>query len=226
MSRVVRYFDYQLLQPLPGQSDPGAVLRVRSAATESSPVDDPRQQDPVERYGKILDAVRMRYRKLQRFARRLTNKYDNSAEYSFDDDSVQNVTDQLVETDHFLVWNEKYAAQGTYIVAPITLWNDPDAVRRLLSRVPMRSGQYARRRAAEAEAAVHDEVNENGEPQSNSQEEADDQPLIEYLLLFSPTSRWQWNGSVMAAELDFTDFALDDNRLRLVADTYTSSLSQ
>lgn len=226
MSRVVKYFDHQLLQSVQGQSDRGAVSRVRSAANDASPAEDPRQQDPVERYGKILDAVRMRYRKLQRFARRLTNKYDNSAEYSFDDESVQTIIDQLVETDHFLVWNEKYAAEGTYIVAPITLWNDPSAVQRLLSRVPTRTGQYARRKAAEAEAAVQEEVNENGEPQSNSQEDADDQPLIEYLLLFSPTSRWQWNGSVMAAELDFTDFALEDNRLRLVADTYKSSLSQ
>ena len=230
MSRVVRYFDQQILDPIKEPEDAlsnhdqtKAVSLLRrqepASATLARPPMSP--EEKVVWYGKILDAVRMRYRKLQRFARRLTSRYDTSAEYTFEDEFLQATFEQLIETDHFLVWNEKYAAEGTYVIAPITLWNDPSAIQRLLSGVPTRSGQSARRRAQEA--MVEPVVEEA--PDGAESEEVDDQPLVGYLLLFSPTCKFQWNGSVMAAELDFIDFALDDNRLRLIVDTATVSLS-
>lgn len=230
MSRVVRYFDQQILDPINEPEEalakhdsakPVSLLRRPDAQSSTVARAPMTTEEKVVWYGKILDAVRMRYRKLQRFARRLTSRYDNSAEYTFEDEFLQSTFDQLVETDHFLVWNEKYAAEGTYIIAPITLWNDPSAIQRLLSGVPTRSGQSARKRAQEAmiEPVVEEPVD------GAESEEVDDQPLVGYLLLFSPTCKFQWNGSVLAAELDFIDFALHDDRLRLVVDTATVSLS-
>lgn len=224
MSRVVKYFDEQLVElvtdPLEAatkiDSKPAPLLR-RSQELEGNKEDTSEAapnpaNDQLTHYGKILDAVRMRYRKLQRFARRLTSRYDTSAEYEFEDENLQFLIDQLVETDHFLVWNETYAAEGTYIIAPITLWNDPAAIQRLLVAVPTRSGQTARRKQ---EVEIEEEDDEGEEEDQSA-----------YLLFFSPTCKWQWTGSVMAAQVDFIHFALEDNRLRLVADTSTASLSQ
>lgn len=233
MSRVVRYFDRQLMDPIShsnknkkgdsAKSMPPLIRRAQDidqvkmhSASRTMTTDE-----MLVWYGKILDAVRMRYRKLQRFARRLTSRYDTSAEYEFAEDDLQTIINQLVDSDHFLVWNEQYAAQGTYIIAPISLWNDPGAVQRLLSTVPTRSGQTARRMAQEAAEPVIEEVNEHGEPVDEAEEQ-----FVAYLILFSPTTKWQWNGSVMAADLDFIDFDMEDDRLRLVADTSTASLSK
>ena len=231
MSRVCTYFDEQLLDPITEVEDTRNMAEatgkpvplIRRPAREAEAVQQMQRQMSMEEklvwYGKILDAVRMRYRKLQRFARRLTNRYDNSAEYSYPEDSIQPLLDQLVETDHFLVWDPRFSAEGTYIVAPVALWDDLDGVRGLLKHVPTRSGQGARRRAHElvAEAVIDGEGGEFAE---------EEEPEPHYLLLLTPTSQFQWNGGVMAADLDFVDFALDENRLRLVADTCTASLSQ
>ncbi len=76
MIRVCNYFDTQLHVPV--QMD-GSPLAASKSANRNKFLPDPdgtslkkRQMSPDEMllwYGKIMDAVRMRYRKLQRFAR-------------------------------------------------------------------------------------------------------------------------------------------------------------
>jgi mitogen-activated protein kinase kinase kinase len=74
MVRVCNYFDSQLHVPVP--LDRASVVRTRTSKKSQDGPDtqiiDQRPMDTEEMlvwFGKILDAVKMRYRKLQRFAR-------------------------------------------------------------------------------------------------------------------------------------------------------------
>ncbi len=77
MVRVCNYFDSQLHVPIPTDASPTAVNRAvallrKVQADPDATGKEKRRMSSEEMlvwYGKILDAVRMRYRKLQRFAR-------------------------------------------------------------------------------------------------------------------------------------------------------------
>ena len=77
MVRVCNYFDSQLLVPMPAVASPAAINKAAAVLRKAQAQDDSLGKDrkPMSSeemlvwYGKILDAVRMRYRKLQRFAR-------------------------------------------------------------------------------------------------------------------------------------------------------------
>lgn len=77
MVRVCNYFDSQLHVPAPAGDSPTAVNKavavLRKAKSDGDATGKEKRQMSAEEmlvwYGKILDAVRMRYRKLQRFAR-------------------------------------------------------------------------------------------------------------------------------------------------------------
>jgi len=76
MVRVCNYFDSQLHVPMPVDASPTAVNKavavLRKVRSHPDGLGDRRPMSAEEMlvwYGKILDAVRMRYRKLQRFAR-------------------------------------------------------------------------------------------------------------------------------------------------------------
>ncbi|KAF7367267.1 Protein kinase domain-containing protein [Mycena sanguinolenta] len=156
-------------------------------------------------YGKILDSVRLRYRKLQRFARDLTQRFSNAAEYELDNVRMDLFIRTLVETGHFLVYTRSYEEESTYIVASHTLRDRPDAVTRILT-----------------EAFDVDElINEDGsrvvgnKVQMTGEEE--DEP--QYILLLSPLSPFLWNGHTEERQ-DIPKIALDpkDNHVRLIAD--------
>ncbi|KAL7419864.1 Suppressor of Sensor Kinase (SLN1) [Cryptotrichosporon argae] len=141
-------------------------------------------------YGKVLDGLKMRYRKLQRFARRLTQRFDNSAEYALDNVDIDDFIEHLQQTGHFFVYTDLYEEHGTYIVADGTLWERPAAVRQLLFR------------------AFFD----------RPVDRADDDDVPEYILLISPRQNFAWTTGVMRLEIDRPiDFMLEDNRVRLVA---------
>jgi mitogen-activated protein kinase kinase kinase len=73
MLRVCNYFDSQLRIPIPSDNPSAAdkpLEMLRKA--QDNPWSERKAMTPEEMlvwYGKVLDAVRMRYRKLQRFAR-------------------------------------------------------------------------------------------------------------------------------------------------------------
>lgn len=226
MVRVCNYFDSQLHIPIPSSSttgnanDPLALMRGSKVSGR-----DRRRMTTEEMlvwYGKILDAVRMRYRKLQRFARRLSQRFDNSAEYAIQTEQIEDLVDVLVESGHFLVYTQSFEEKGTYVIADGTLWNDPYAIRQLLERafsvtVPSLHNSSARR-GSDPAPAIDENVPENGPTDAAVQILDENEDLAGYLLLLSPTNSFTWTGPVMKIDLDYIEFALDDNRVRLIAD--------
>jgi mitogen-activated protein kinase kinase kinase len=173
-------------------------------------------------YGKILESVRLRYRKLQRFARLvlhisshywpaysqyalfrvLTQRFSNSAEYNLEDVPLDIFITTLVATDHFLVYTQTYEEDGTYIVAPSVLRDRPNAIRRILLEA----------------FHVNEIVTDDGirEVFNADFHEGDDEDAG-YLLVISPRSQFLWNGLVLMLEIPKVDLDLKDNRVRLIA---------
>ncbi|KAF4547520.1 MAP kinase kinase kinase wis4-like protein [Elsinoe fawcettii] len=73
------------------------------------------------RYKNILDSVRVRQRKIFRFSRLLTQRFENATEYSInlDAEAMRELLDSLIVSGHFLVETEKSSndAPNTYIIA-------------------------------------------------------------------------------------------------------------
>ncbi|KAH9004199.1 kinase [Lactarius hatsudake] len=130
MVRVTNFFDAQLhlpvsQRPTSGQRRrPGPSVNGYVRAASQQDMDD---EQMISWYSKVLDSVRLRYRKLQRFVR-----YNNSAEYTLEDVQIDLFIAQLVETDHFLVFTQTYEEEGTYIIASRSLRDHPDYIRRML----------------------------------------------------------------------------------------------
>jgi mitogen-activated protein kinase kinase kinase len=162
--------------------------------------------------------------------RRLTQRFDNSAEYALEDDVLDTFIEQLQESGHFLVYTKVFEERGTYIMADGSLWNDPKAVRQILQRsfsiVVPTLGAGSRSRSAEP--AIDENLPENAEAHvasSVGDGSDDEEDLAGYLLLLSPRQNFAWTGAVMTIDLNYTDFALEDNRVRLIADGPTSRLA-
>lgn len=171
-------------------------------------------------YGKILDSVRLRYRKLQRFARCggrfytltiyrnissrvLTQRFSNSAEYSLEDVALDHFIATLVATDHFLVYTHSLEEDGVYVVAPNSLYDRSDSIRRLLT-----------------EAFHVDEITDDDGSRLAGNvgflgHEDDD---AQYLLVLSPQNHFLWNGRVMLVNMPMIELDMKDDRVRLIAD--------
>ncbi|KAJ7102342.1 hypothetical protein B0H15DRAFT_943268 [Mycena belliarum] len=208
MVRVTNYFDTQV--QVPTNKDVRSPRR-QKAANGQTPFEasgnkqQMTNEEMVSWYGKILGSVRLRYRKLQRFARELTQRFSNAAEYQLDNVRMDLFIRTLVETGHFLVYTRSYEEDSTYIVASPTLRDRPDAITRILT-----------------EAFDVDEViNEDGSRVVGSKAyltgEEEDEP--QYLLLLSPLSPFLWNGHT-EERLDIPKITLEpkDNHVRLIAD--------
>ncbi|ORY35800.1 hypothetical protein BCR39DRAFT_585399 [Naematelia encephala] len=225
MVRVCNYFDTQLHVPVLAKSTSRATLRKFQQDIDGSKEKRPMTPDEMfVWYGKILDAVRMRYRKLQRFARRLTQRFDNSSEYSLEDEDLDIFVHQMLETGHFLVYTQVFEERGTYIMADGSLWNDPDYIRQLLTRAFSMTLSTSRPRDQNAEQAADEPQVENGNA-GGSINGNDDEDQAGYLLLLSPRQNFAWTGAVMTLDLPYIDFALEDNRIRLIADGPMSRLA-
>ena len=116
----------------------------------------------------------------------------------------------LVSSDHFLVYTRSLEEDGIYLVASSSLFNRPDALRRILN-----------------EAFHVDEItNDDG---SHLLEEADvvghELDDAGYLLVLSPQTHFLWNGRVMVLSLPKMGLDLRDNRVRLIADGPQGRLS-
>ncbi|KAF9243846.1 hypothetical protein BU15DRAFT_42769 [Melanogaster broomeanus] len=208
MVRVANYFETQVRLPTSENS------QVRKAANPAfqgdiiaSSTSQMSDEQKVNWYGKILDNVRLRYRKLQRFARVLTQRFSNSAEYNLENVSLDLFIAALILTDHFLVYTQTYEEDGTYIVASSALRDRPDTIRRILLE------------SFHVNEAVTDEgvplpVVDGNADYVDSDEDEDS----EYLLLLSPRNQFIWNGLVLMLELPRIELDMKDNRVRLVAD--------
>ncbi|KAG6837875.1 hypothetical protein H0H93_013028 [Arthromyces matolae] len=202
MVRVTNYFDTQVR--VPTGEDMSEHIRhrdfggYREGKTLQTKMTD---QQIIGWYGKILDSVRLRYRKLQRFARVLTQRFSNSAEYDLEDLPLDQFIAALITTDHFLVYTHSLEEDGIYVIASSSLYDRPEIIRRLLTEA----------------FHVNEISNDDGIRFAGSMEfEDDDEP--QYLLVMSPRSHYIWNGRVMLLNIPSVDFDLKDNRIRLIAD--------
>ena len=108
----------------------------------------------------------------------------------------------LVATDHFLVYTQTYEEEGSYIVAPSSLRDQPDAIRRILLEA----------------FQVNEIVTDNGIREVFNADFGDnDLEDVSYLLVISPRSQFLWNGLVLMLEIPKVDLDLKDNRVRLIA---------
>lgn len=108
-----------------------------------------------------------------------------------------------MSSDHFLVYTRSLEEDGIYLIASSSLFNRPDALRRILN-----------------EAFHVDEItNDDGSQLLGNADvvghELDD---AGYLLVLSPQTHFLWNGRVMVLSLPKMGLDLKDNRVRLVAD--------
>ncbi|KAG5651225.1 hypothetical protein H0H81_009420 [Sphagnurus paluster] len=208
MVRVTNYFDTQVRVPT-GEDMSEHIRRERGingtknaykTHIQTTPMTD---QQIIGWFGKILDSVRLRYRKLQRFARVLTQRFSNSAEYDLDGVALDQFIATLIATDHFLVYTHSLEEDGVYVVASSSLFERPESIRRLLS-----------------EAFHVDEItNDDGSRLAGNTEflgrELDN---AQYLLILSPRSHFIWNGRVMLLNITKVELDAKDDRVRLVAD--------
>ncbi|WVQ84690.1 hypothetical protein IAT38_006845 [Cryptococcus sp. DSM 104549] len=194
-------------------------------------------------YSKLLDSARMRHRKTQRFCRKLTQRFDNSAEYSLEETDIDQLVEMLQDSGHFLVYTNQFEAKGTYIVADGNLWGQPDEVRHLLQRafsVTIPGARVRRQSVATAQAAqpqqMGDGIGVNGAATPPDQveqpvvvevdeDEEDAESLASYVLLISPRQNFVWSGAVMTLPVEYIEYDLADNRVRLIADGPTTRLA-
>lgn len=131
----------------------------------------------------------------------LAQRFNNSAEYDLEDVPMETFIALLVESDHFLVYTHSFEEDGTYIIAPHTLGDRPESIRRMLM-----------------EAFHVSEVDEATWMMDIGDHEQEYDEESSYLLVLSPRVRFLWNGMVLMLPIPQWDLDLKDNRVRLVAD--------
>ncbi|KAL7410096.1 hypothetical protein BDY24DRAFT_400753 [Mrakia frigida] len=197
---------------VPLESNAGSDGKIQTAVTISDQMMT--DEERIAWFAKILDAVRMRYRKLQRFARRLTSRFDNSAEYSLEQIDLDAFLGGLYASGHFLVYTGAFEAEGTYVVADSSLRDSPDRIRHLL----IRAFSYDRTsRRSPDRREMDGSSGDEGEGEGASQ--------ASYLLIMTPAQKFFWQGAIMHIPISWIDLDLRDSRVRLIADGPSPRLS-
>ena len=139
-------------------------------------------------YSANFENVRLRYRKLLRFSKTLSSRFENSTEYSVGSQQVWNqLIRNLVDTGHFFAYTASIEHDGVYIIADPSLVDRPDAIRGIM-------------RSCAPEDLEGDSVQGS------------------YVLILSPPEALSWPGRVIEINLPEQNLDLKSGRLRLVAD--------
>ena len=152
--------------------------------------------DLEKRYKQILDSVRVRQRKLFRFSRILTQRFENCTEYNINIDQklLQEVYDSLLMTGHVLIdMDGSENSNMSFIVSP-SLENRATDIQSLLG------------------TCYHAE--ENPEDSSNP-----------YILIFNSSQPLSWTGRRMQLNIKQPQLEVKPRHLRLVADGSLQRLS-
>ncbi|KAF2131473.1 Ssk2-type MAP kinase [Dothidotthia symphoricarpi CBS 119687] len=145
-----------------------------------------------KRYKQILDSVRVRQRKLFRFSRILTTRFENCTEYNInhidlDMEQLGDLYEALVVTGHFLVETTGGNNTGVYVIASPVLIDRPKDIQSLLT------------------TCYHTE-------------EGPEDPSNPYVLILRPEEPLYWSGQSLSADIHEPHLDLKPGRLRLVAD--------
>lgn len=150
-----------------------------------------------KRYKAILDSVRVRQRKIFRFSRLLTQRFENAAEYSInlDPDQMRDLLDALVLTRHTLVETDSDAAGSDrlYLIASPATYNNAIQITSILT------------------SCYHQEDHVDG-------------PTNPYVLVLNPTEPIVWEGERTRLNYTLNLRDIKKNHLRLVADGPQSRL--
>lgn len=144
-----------------------------------------------KRYKAILDSVRVRQRKIFRFSKVLSQRFENATEYNIniDRESYEDFLHALAVSGHFLVETPTTPSEktGLYILASPALQNRPKDIESMLG------------------TCYH-------------AEDSPDDPSNPYVLILKPEYPLQWHGARMDSDLRQPHLALKTGRTRLVAD--------
>ena len=143
-----------------------------------------------KRYKQILDSVRVRQRKLFRFTRILTQRYENCTEYNINmpQQDLTELVQMLNYTGHILVETSHSETSLIYVIASPTLENRPKDVQSLLG------------------TCFHTDA-------------SPDDPANPYVLILRPEAPIFWDGKkMMNAGKRLAPLDIKTGRLRLVAD--------
>lgn len=144
--------------------------------------------DMDKRYKAILDSVRIRQRKIFRFSRMLSQRFENATEYNInvDKEAFQDLLDALVLTGHFMVMMPVEKA-GIFVIASPALSDRPKDVESMMG------------------TCYH-------------AEDAPEDPSNPYVLILKPEHPVEWDGAKMESDMLHPHLDLKMGRLRLVAD--------
>ncbi|KAF7884497.1 uncharacterized protein EAF02_004833 [Botrytis sinoallii] len=149
-----------------------------------------------KRYKQSLDSVRVRQRMLQRFSRVLSDRFENSTDFSIalKQSGLQELYSRLIETGHFLVYTASIEHDGIFLIASPSLYNRPQDIQSILG------------------TCYHTE---------DTQED----PSNPYILVLRPEIPIGWDGRQVDSALININIDLKVGHLRLIADGSQARLS-
>ncbi|PBL00954.1 Pkinase-domain-containing protein [Armillaria gallica] len=225
MVRMINYFDTQVRVPtgentqehrhkhseyMLNQTD----LNASTKSRDHSPGDTFRvssDEQKVNWYNKLLESVRLRYRKLQRYARMLNQRFTNAAEYSLEDIIIDDFFNFLSSSGFVLVYTYQFEEDGFYVIASPNLAHNEVAIARI-----MQDAYNPSEILSEDKHVVYgDEEEIAGKDKRKGEKDIPAQ----YLLVLSPRASFVWRGRIAKVpDIPKMNLALEDNRMRLIAD--------
>ena len=142
-----------------------------------------------KRYKQILDSVRVRQRKLFRFSRLLSQRFENATEFniSLESKQLQDFVDALMASGHFLIYTASIDREGIFLIAPPSLYDRPRDIQSILGT-------------------------------SFHSEDALEDPSNPYVLIIRPDEPLYWDSKKLEVDMRAPWMDIRPGRLRLVAD--------
>lgn len=142
-----------------------------------------------KRYKQSLDSVRVRQRMLQRFSRVLSDRFENSTDFSIAmrHEALQHLYSRLIETGHFLVYTASIEHDGIFLIASPSLYNRPQDIQSILG------------------TCYH-------------AEQVEEDPSNPYILVLRPEVAVPWDGRQVDANIREPTTDVKMGHLRLIAD--------
>ncbi|CAO3666433.1 unnamed protein product [Umbelopsis ramanniana] len=150
-------------------------------------------------YAKVLQSMRMRARKLLRFAKMFKAQFENAAEYVVDGASFTDFINALAETDHFLVYTGTFEEDGVYVIASPDLFGRPDKIRTIIHA-----------------STTPSDLTPPSTPGGVSYVTRDPD---QYVLILSPWQSFLWTGDIVEIPIDHVELEIKADRVRLVSES-------
>jgi mitogen-activated protein kinase kinase kinase len=143
-----------------------------------------------KRYKQILDSVRVRQRKLFRFSRLLSQRFENATDFniSLERTQLRFLYDALMESGHFFITSPTFHHDGIFLIASPSLWDRPRDIQSILGT------------------------------SFNPDEVVMEDPSNPYVLIVRPDEPLYWDSRKLEVPMRAPSIDIRPGRLRLVAD--------